>query len=138
MTHDHIKYRRGVYASPRQPQGDFGRGSDHAQLGSSDDVNRELNERGAYRDAEPAQDPTKSLRSKTPGHPAPASAEMGPPSGTRPRPRRAGPLHPDRPGQGDERLKTESDPAQTPEESARKKSRQSKDALDNVRDGYGR
>ena len=41
-----------VRASARQPQGDFGRGRDHAPLGSSDDPNREQNQRGAYRDAE--------------------------------------------------------------------------------------
>ncbi|MDO9434441.1 hypothetical protein [Hydrogenophaga sp.] len=40
----------------RQPQGDFGRGSDHAPLGSSDDVNRQLNKVGAYRDAEQPED----------------------------------------------------------------------------------
>ncbi len=138
MTHDHIKYRRGVYASPRQPQGDFGRGSDHAQLGSSDDVNRELNERGAYRDAEPAQDPATSPRPRTPGRPAPETAAKAPPSGTKPRPRRAEPLQPDRPGQGDVRLKAERNPALTEKESAKRLTEQSKDALDNVRDGYGR
>lgn len=41
-----------VRASSRQPQGDFGRGRDHAPLGSSDDPNFEQNQRGAYRDAE--------------------------------------------------------------------------------------
>lgn len=41
-----------VRASSRQPQGDFGRGRDHAPLGSSDDPHLEQNQRGAYRDAE--------------------------------------------------------------------------------------
>jgi hypothetical protein len=41
-----------VKASSRQPQGDFGRGRDHAPLGSSDDPNLAQNQRGAYRDAE--------------------------------------------------------------------------------------
>ena len=41
-----------VRASSRQPQGDFGRGRDHAPLGSSDDPNLKQNQRGAYRDAE--------------------------------------------------------------------------------------
>ena len=44
------------HGSSRQPQGDFGRGNDHAPLGSSDDVNRHLNKVGAYRDAEPPED----------------------------------------------------------------------------------
>ena len=41
-----------VRASSRQPQGDFGRGRDHAPLGSSDDPHLEQNQRGAYGDAE--------------------------------------------------------------------------------------
>jgi hypothetical protein len=41
-----------VRASSRQPQGDFGRGRDHAPLGSSDAPHLEQNQRGAYRDAE--------------------------------------------------------------------------------------
>lgn len=46
---------KGWHETARQPQGDFGRGRDHAALGSSDDVNRPLNEEGAYRDAEPPE-----------------------------------------------------------------------------------
>jgi hypothetical protein len=126
MTQDHMKHRRGVYASPRQPQGDFGRGSDHAQLGSSDDVNRELNQRGAYRDAEPAQDPATGSRPSTPGRPSKAQ------------PRRAEPLQPDRPGRGNGREKSDGDPTHDEEESVRRIATQSKDALDNVRDGYDR
>jgi hypothetical protein len=99
MTHDPITHRTGVYASPRQPQGDFGRGSDHAQLGSSDDVNRELNQRGAYRDAEPEQNPASSPQPRTPGRPTQAHDEA---PRAKPRPKRAKPLQPDRPGRGDD------------------------------------
>lgn len=55
MAQDKRNRQPGLHASSRQPQGDFGRGSDHAPLGSSDDVNRELNKRGAYRDAETSE-----------------------------------------------------------------------------------
>lgn len=135
MTDDPIKHRTGVYASPRQPQGDFGRGSDHAQLGSSDDVNRELNQRGAYRDAEPEQDPSASSKPRTPGRPAQAQYEA---PGAKPRPRRAEPLQLDRPGRGDGRLEEEQDAAKAETASAKKLHAQSRDALDNVRDGYDR
>ena len=58
-----------VWASPRQPQGDFGRGRDHAPLGSSDGPNREQNQRGAYRDAEkPEED---GAPAEVPYRPAP-------------------------------------------------------------------
>ncbi len=102
MTRDHIKHLRGVYASPRQPQGDFGRGRDYAQPGSSDDVNRKLNERGAYRDAESTQDPATVPRPRTPGRPASTSTEAAPPSGTKTTPRQAEPAQPEqgRTGQG--------------------------------------
>jgi hypothetical protein len=40
------------HGSSRQPQGDFGRGRDHAPLGSSDDSGHAQGDRGAYRDAE--------------------------------------------------------------------------------------
>lgn len=49
---DRSQHPTVVRASSRQPQGDFGRGRDHAPLGSSDDPNLEENQRGAYRDAE--------------------------------------------------------------------------------------
>ncbi len=102
MTRDHIKHLRGVYASPRQPQGHFGRGKDYAQPGSSDDVNRQLNERGAYRDAESPQDPATVPRPRTPGRPATTGTEGIPPSGTKAKPGEAEPAQREqgRAGQG--------------------------------------
>jgi len=47
--------QQGWHESSRQPQGDFGRGRDHAPLGSSDDWNRQQDHFGAYRDAEPPE-----------------------------------------------------------------------------------
>jgi hypothetical protein len=44
--------QQGWHESSRQPQGDFGRGRDHAPLGSSDDWNRQQDHYGAYRDAD--------------------------------------------------------------------------------------
>lgn len=135
MTQEPIRHRAGVYASPRQPQGDFGRGSDHAQLGSSDDVNRELNQRGAYRDAQPEQCPVTQPQPFTPGLAAQTQEEA---PRAKPRPRRAAPLQPDRPGRGDGPLEEKKDPAKAEAASAKKLRKQSRDALDNVRDGYGR
>jgi hypothetical protein len=45
-------HESGARGSARQPQGDFGRGKDHAPLGSNDDWNRQQEQVGAYRDAE--------------------------------------------------------------------------------------
>lgn len=57
------------------------------------------------------------------------------PAGT-PRPPRAEPLQPDRPGRGGERAEdTTGAPSPDPAEQQR---RQSEDALDNVREGYDR
>jgi len=138
MTQDHIRHRAGVYAAPRQPQGDFGRGKDEARLGSSDDGNRELNKRGAYRDAEPPQEPATTPRPRTPGRPSQDSATPDGAPHTKSRPRRAESQQPDRPGRGDDQLEDERDPAQEKAAATRKAREQSQDALDNVRDGYDR
>ncbi len=55
------------------------------------------------------------------------------PAGT-PSPPRAEPLQPDRPGRGDKRTKTEDSTSR--DSVAEKQHEQSKDALDNVREGY--
>ena len=44
--------QQGWNESSRQPQGDFGRDRDHAELGSSDDWRRRQDNLGAYRDDE--------------------------------------------------------------------------------------
>lgn len=67
-----------VRASSRQPQGDFGRGRDHAPLGSSDDPNLEQNQRGTYRDAETSEE--DNAPAEVPYRPAsdkPGSARKG-------------------------------------------------------------
>lgn len=51
-----------------------------------------------------------------------------------PRPRRAEPLQPDRPGRGDTTVPAE--PSPPPDDSAKRQKQQSEDALDNTREGY--
>ena len=60
------------------------------------------------------------------------------PAGT-PQPPRAEPLQPDRPGRGSESEKTTEDDAVKPDPkaAAEKQRAQSRDALKNVREGYG-
>ena len=135
MTQESIRHRAGGRASPRQPQGNFGRGSDHAQLCSSDDVNRELTQRGTYRDAKSEQCPATNPQPFTSGRAAQTQEEA---LRAKPRPKRAEPLQPDRPGRSDGPLEEKMDLTKAESASAKKLRKQSKDALDNVRDGYGR
>jgi hypothetical protein len=69
------------HGSARQPQGDFGRGKDHAPLGSSDDWNRQQENVGAYRDAEPAdpsaEEEARAEVRRTPRARGPSSKKPG-------------------------------------------------------------
>lgn len=56
----------------------------------------------------------------------------------KPRPKRAEPLQPDRPGRGNKRVETDANNSSADATAAAKSQReQSEDALSNVRDGYG-
>lgn len=59
-------HESGARGSARQPQGDFGRGKDHAPLGSNDDWNRQQEQVGAYRDAESPDEEKPVVRRERP------------------------------------------------------------------------
>ena len=62
--------------------------------------------------------------------------EDNPAASPRPRPTRAQPLQPDRPGRGDERASDDAESTGDEAQADKQRRQQSRDALKNVREGY--